>query len=68
MAALIFAGIGISLKSEGNNLFAVLWWVIAAGWFATSMWLWRKHIKDDNAAYAASRKAGGLKMTKGKNR
>ena len=25
--------------------------VIAAGWFSVSMWLWRRHVRDDNAAW-----------------
>lgn len=39
--------IGISLVLFGNGhryqTMAELWLVIAVGWFAISMWLWRKH-------------------------
>ena len=38
-------GIGVAIILEGNHhgTFALLWLVISAGWFATSMWLWRQH-------------------------
>jgi hypothetical protein len=38
-------GIGIAIIMDANHhgSLAVLWLVIAAGWFATAMWLWRQH-------------------------
>lgn len=36
-------GIAITMQAYHHGSLAVLWLVIAAGWFAVSMWLWRKH-------------------------
>jgi hypothetical protein len=41
--ALVFLGVAIILAGNGAGTFAILWAVIAIGWFATSMWLWRQH-------------------------
>ena len=57
--SLIALGLCISLVSAHKPLFAVAWALIAAGWFAISMWLWRKHVRDDDEAYAAARQSGG---------
>ena len=40
-------GIGVAIILAGNHhgTFALLWLVISAGWFATSMWLWRQHTR-----------------------
>jgi uncharacterized membrane-anchored protein len=38
--------LGVSIILFGNHRYqtmAILWLVIAAGWFGISMWLWRKH-------------------------
>jgi hypothetical protein len=35
----------IILASSGKTTFAVLWGVIAVGWLAISMWLWRQHTR-----------------------
>jgi len=43
MMSLIAVGIAIVLAGNGAGTFAILWLVIAAGWFSISMWLWRKH-------------------------
>lgn len=56
--SLIAVGLCIMLVSAGKPLFAVAWAVIALGWFTTGMWLWRKHVRDDDEAWAA-KKAGG---------
>ncbi len=50
----------------GHQVFyAVAWGFITAGWFGISMWLWRKHIRDDEATWQASqgraRQSGGRK-------
>jgi hypothetical protein len=33
----------IILLGNHQTTLAALWGVIAAGWFITSMWLWRQH-------------------------
>ena len=38
-------GIVIILAGNGKTTYAALWGVIAAGWFAISMWLWRQHTR-----------------------
>lgn len=37
------AGIAIITADSNLHSFAILWGVIAAGWFAIAMWLWRMH-------------------------
>jgi hypothetical protein len=56
--AIIALGIVIAAFQTGRTVFAVLWLVIALGWFSISMWLWRKHVLDDNAA-AQAKPSGG---------
>lgn len=43
LVSLMFVGVAIILDGNHHQTFAVLWVVIAAGWFAASMWLWRQH-------------------------
>lgn len=43
LMSLVAVGITIVLAGNGDGTFAVLWGVVAAGWFAISMWLWRMH-------------------------
>jgi hypothetical protein len=50
-------GLFISLVMSHHTLLAVAWGVIAVGWFAIAMWLWRKHIRDDNEWYARQRRS-----------
>jgi hypothetical protein len=45
LMSLVAVGIAILLATNGATTFAALWGVIAAGWFAISMWLWRMHLK-----------------------
>jgi hypothetical protein len=45
MMALVAIGVAIILAGNGAGTFGILWLVIAAGWFATSMWVWRKHTR-----------------------
>jgi hypothetical protein len=45
MLSLIAVGVAIILAGNHAGTLAILWLVIAAGWFATSMWLWRKHLR-----------------------
>jgi hypothetical protein len=56
--SLIALGICITLASVGQGLYAAAWGVIAAGWFGIAMWLWRRHIRDDDAAWEAQRRGG----------
>ena len=59
LLSLVALGLALSLSLQGHYLFAALWLVITAGWFATSMWLWRKNVLLDRAemAEAAARAA-----------
>lgn len=45
MLALLGIGVAIVLAGNHDGTLAALWLVIAAGWFATSMWLWRQHTR-----------------------
>ena len=45
--ALMFLGAAIILAGNHMGTLAILWVVIAVGWFATSMWLWRQHSRRD---------------------
>jgi hypothetical protein len=56
--SLIAVGLVIDFAGQGLTLYAALWAIIAVGWFSISMWLWRKHVRDDNAAYAAQQRGG----------
>jgi hypothetical protein len=43
--ALFAVGIALVLNFNHHGNFAIAWLVIGAGWFATSMWLWRQHTR-----------------------
>ena len=43
LMSLVAVGIVIIFATNGKTTYAALWGVIAAGWFATSMFLWKKH-------------------------
>jgi hypothetical protein len=43
MMSLVAIGVAIILLGNGAPGFAIAWLVIACGWFAISMWLWRQH-------------------------
>ena len=47
-------GLCISFAVAGRWYLAVSWLVVTAGWFGISMWLWRRHVRDDNLAYEAA--------------
>jgi hypothetical protein len=51
--SLIAFGLCISFVSGGLTVLAIAWAIIAAGWLAIGMWLWRKHVVDDDEAWAA---------------
>jgi hypothetical protein len=57
--SLIAIGLCLTLVSAGDRLYATAWGVIAAGWFALSMWLWRRHVLDDDQAWSARIRTGG---------
>ena len=48
-------GFCIIFAVGGQLFFAAAWAFITAGWFGIAMWLWRKHIRDDDLAYAQAR-------------
>jgi hypothetical protein len=56
--SLIALGLCIAFISGRQTVYAVAWGVIAAGWFTIAMWLWRKHIRDDDEAWQARRRGG----------
>jgi hypothetical protein len=45
MMSLIALGLCLTLLSGGQDTYAALWGVIAAGWFGVSMWLWRQYVR-----------------------
>jgi hypothetical protein len=45
LMSLIALGLCLTLLAGGHTTFAALWGVIAVGWFAISMWLWRQNVK-----------------------
>jgi hypothetical protein len=55
--SLIALGLCVGFAAGGRLFYAVAWAVIAAGWFATSMWLWRQHVRWDDAE-SAKQQAG----------
>lgn len=51
LMSLVAVGIAIVLASNGATTFAIMWGVIAAGWFAIAMWLWRMHSEMDEQEF-----------------
>ncbi len=49
--AFIAFGLCLTFAVGGKPVLAAAWAVITVGWFATSMWLWRKHVRADDAAW-----------------
>jgi hypothetical protein len=41
--SMVAVGIAIIMAGNGHSTLGIEWGVIAAGWFAISMWLWKKH-------------------------
>jgi hypothetical protein len=58
LMSLVALGLAISFTSSHEGFYSVAWYVIAAGWFAISMWLWRRHVRDDNETWALQQKSG----------
>jgi Flp pilus assembly protein TadB len=53
----IALGFCIMFAITSHMFYAVSWGFITVGWFSISMWLWRKHVRDDDAWYASQRAA-----------
>jgi hypothetical protein len=45
LMSVIAFGLCLTLLAGHQTVFAALWFVIAAGWFGISMWLWRRHVQ-----------------------
>lgn len=43
MLTLLAVGVAIIMAGNHHSTLAILWGVIAVGWFAIAMWLWRQH-------------------------
>ena len=43
MLSLVAVGVAVIMGANHHDTLAILWVVIAVGWFAISMWLWRMH-------------------------
>ena len=58
--SLIALGLCITFVSGGETFYTAAWAIITAGWFGISMWLWRRHVLDDDeASRVAVREARG---------
>jgi len=53
--SLIALGLGITLVTGRQLLYAAAWAVIAIGWLAIAMWLWRQHLRYHDAVDRADR-------------
>lgn len=50
MMALVALGLCITFFSEGRAGYGGAWVLITFGWTGTALWLWRKHLREDDAA------------------
>jgi hypothetical protein len=50
--SLIALGLCLTFAVGGRLFYTAAWAVIAIGWFVTSMWLWRQHVRWDDSAWA----------------
>jgi hypothetical protein len=57
LMSLIGLGLCISFVVGRETGYAIAWAVITIGWFATAMWLWRKHVRWDDETWAAAQRA-----------
>jgi hypothetical protein len=48
LLSLVGVGVAIIFATNGKTTDAILWLVIAGGWFLFAMGLWHKHNKLDN--------------------
>jgi hypothetical protein len=54
--SLVAFGLFLGFVTGGHHtVLAVAWGFITVGWFSIAMWLWRKHIRDDDEWYARQR-------------
>ena len=56
--SLVALGFCIIFAVGDQIFYAASWGFITAGWFAIAMWLWRKHVRDDDEAWQARQKGG----------
>lgn len=47
MMSIVAVGVVIILLGNGLTTLAIAWAVIACGWLAVAMWLWRQHTRLD---------------------
>jgi hypothetical protein len=57
--SLIALGLCITFAVGGQVFYTAAWAFITASWFAVSMWLWRQHVRDDDAAWQARQQRRG---------
>ena len=62
--SLVALGFCIIFAIGDEVLFAAAWGFITAGWFAIAMWLWRKHVVDDDLAYQQARQPNSQQLKK----
>jgi hypothetical protein len=56
--SLIGLGLCLTFAVGHQTLYAVAWAIITLGWFAISMWLWRRHVVHDEADWQRRRAFG----------
>jgi hypothetical protein len=54
--SLVALGLCIRFALGGLTFFAVAWAVITVGWAGIAVWLWRKHVHEDDLAWRASQR------------
>ena len=52
--SLVAGGLFITFLSADKTFLAAAWGAITAGWFAISMWLWRRHVQFENGMSVGS--------------
>ena len=53
--SLIALGLCLAFAVGRPDVYAVAWAIITVGWFAISMWLWRRHVVHDDAEWQTTR-------------
>jgi hypothetical protein len=53
--SLVALGLFLSFVTGNHPVLAAAWGFVTVGWFSIAMWLWRKHIRDDDERYARQR-------------
>jgi hypothetical protein len=59
--SLIAFGLCLNFAVGHQAFYAIAWGIITLGWFATSMWLWRRHTVFDDAQWQQQRSAGTVR-------